>query len=227
MQRGEPYRVVIAERRPLYATAISAGVDASYDLAVVSTVHTTDEVIEGARRLEPDIIVLDAILPPGGGVGACTRLKDGSVPPAVMIVDDVARPGVLLEAIEADADGYTTRDVSLAGFIMALQAIGRGEVSVPRAMQAPLIRGLRSRQRERERISLLYHRLTRREREVLDLLADGLNTEKAADVLSISPQTIRTHIQNSLSKLEVHSRLEAAALVRRYRSRRSTTNRPG
>jgi len=99
----------------------------------------------------------------------------------------------------------------------AVRAIARGELSVPRAMQGALVRGLRDSQRERERAVALFARLTRRESEVVELLADGLNHHAVADVLCISPQTVRTHIQNSLAKLEVGSRLEAAAIARRHR----------
>jgi DNA-binding NarL/FixJ family response regulator len=212
-----PSRVLIAERHRLYGVALDAALHDEADFLVVGRAETGIETTEMIATLNPDIVLLDADLPPTGGVDTCAQLKQFAAPRAVMILDDEPRPWVLVTAIEADADGYITRDVGCRAFIAAVRAITRGEVSVPRALQATLVRGLRESRRNHERTAHLYARLTRREREVLELLADGLAQGAVAEVLSISSETVRTHIQNSLSKLEVHSRLEAAAIARAHR----------
>jgi two-component system, NarL family, nitrate/nitrite response regulator NarL len=97
--------------------------------------------------------------------------------------------------------------------IEAVRAVGRGETMIPSRMLGSLISSLVRRRRGRDRAGRIAGSLTRREREVLFLLADGADNDGIAQALVISPQTVRTHIQNVLSKLGVHSRLEAASFV--------------
>jgi len=217
MTSGATGRVLIAERRRLHGIALDAAFNSEHDFVVIGHVDNGADAVDNAAALDADVVIVDAELPVMGGVDACARIKRAASSRAVMILDDRPRPRLLLEAVEADANGYITRDVSFVGFMTAVRAIARGELSVPRAMQGALVRGLRDSQRERERAVALFARLTRRESEVVELLADGLNHHAVADVLCISPQTVRTHIQNSLAKLEVGSRLEAAAIARRHR----------
>jgi DNA-binding NarL/FixJ family response regulator len=216
-----PCRVLVAERHPLYGLALDTALNQETDFVVVGRAEDGVETVEMAATTNPHVVVLDAGLPPAGGVHTCTQLKQSAPSLAVMVLDDEPRPRLLVAAIEAGADGYITRDVSRRAFVNAVRAVGHGEVSVPRALQAALVRGLRDRRRDRERIAQLYARLTRREREVLELLSDGLAPPAAAEVLSISTETVRTHIQNSLTKLGVHSRLEAAAIARTQRRLRA------
>lgn len=215
------HRVLIAERHRLFGVALEASLNNEADFSVIERAETGIETVEMITTLNPDVVLVDADLPSTGGVDICAQLKQAAYPPAVMILDGEPRPWVLVAAIEAAADGYITRDVSRGSFINAVRAVTRGEVSVPRALQASLVRGLLESRWDQERTAQLYARLTRREREVLELLADGLAQSAVADVLSISSETVRTHIQNSLSKLGVHSRLEAAAIARAHRRTRN------
>lgn len=217
MTAGRPGRVLIADRRRLHGLALDAALRAASDVTVVGRVDDASAAITAAEALDADIVILDAELPTTGGVEACSRIKHAGAARVVVLVDDAPRPDTLLEAVQADADGYVTREASFATFMAAVRSAARGEISVPRHMQPALLRGLRDDMRARERTSVLVGRLTRREREVAELLADGLNHHAVAEVLSISPQTVRTHIQNALTKLEVGSRLAAAAMLRRHR----------
>ena len=213
-------RLLIAERRALYGAAFDAAFTEEPDFRVVGVTGDSTATADLADALRPDVVIVDAHLPHTGGVGTCARLKRAAAPPVVVVVDDAPRPDVLLDAIEAGADGYVSRAMHRRSLIKAVRAVGCGELSIPRVLVGALVRGLQDRRRQLYRTVVLYDRLTRREREVLDLLADGLDHIAAADVLVISPQTARTHIQNVLRKLEVHSRLEAAAIARQYRQLR-------
>lgn len=122
---------------------------------------------------------------------------------------------MLLEVLDAGANGYLTRDAPLAELIRATRAVHGGETLVPPKMLGPLLSSLLRRKRDQDRAFERLARLTVREREVLALLAQGSDNDGIARALVISPQTARTHIQNILGKLEVHSRLEAAAFVTR------------
>jgi DNA-binding NarL/FixJ family response regulator len=119
----------------------------------------------------------------------------------------------LVDLLDAGASGYLTKEAPLADLIHATRAVHHGDTLVPPRMLGPLLTGLLRRRKEQDRAYDRVARLTRREREVLALLAEGADNEGIARVLVISPQTARTHIQNIFGKLSVHSRLEAAAFV--------------
>jgi DNA-binding NarL/FixJ family response regulator len=119
----------------------------------------------------------------------------------------------LVAAVEARANGYLTKTSSLAELIQATRAAYRGETLIPARMLGSLLARLIEKRRQRDDAMRQMSRLTRREREILVLLAQGADNDVIAQSLVISPRTARTHIQNVLAKLEVHSRLEAAAFV--------------
>jgi DNA-binding NarL/FixJ family response regulator len=120
---------------------------------------------------------------------------------------------VLLEALEAGAAGYLSKESPLAELIEATRAVHRGEALVPPRMLGAVLQRLIQRRRERDAALRRLGGLTRREREVLGWLAQGADNDEIARHLVISPETARTHIQNLLGKLGAHSRLEAAAFV--------------
>jgi DNA-binding NarL/FixJ family response regulator len=102
----------------------------------------------------------------------------------------------------------------VAELVEAIRSVSRAEISIPSRMLTGLVRQLLTRRRERNDALSRFSRLTRREREVLGCLTDGADNEAIARSLVISPETVRTHIQNILAKLGVHSRLEATVFVR-------------
>jgi DNA-binding NarL/FixJ family response regulator len=106
-----------------------------------------------------------------------------------------------------------SRDEGLADMLRNIRAAIRGEACVPRRLLGGVLAELIARRRRDDAVQQKYERLSRREREVLSLLAEGSDHMHIARLLVISPQTARTHIQNILEKLEVHSRVEAAGLA--------------
>jgi len=115
--------------------------------------------------------------------------------------------------MEADASGYVTKESGLDQLVEATRAVHRGETRVPSKMLGPLLGRLIHRQRDEDEAMRKLSRLTRREREVLALMMRGADNAVIAQALTISPETARTHIQNILGKLGLHSRLEAVAFA--------------
>lgn len=206
-------RVVLADTQTLCRAALAVALDTA-GFRVVAQTSDGDGALRAVAAHVPDLIIVDAELPRRRGAQVCAQVKDdfGSTV-RVAVLSDTAREEVLLAAVEAGADGYLTRDMDLDGLLRALRRIGRGEAVVPPLMLGSLLRNLINRRREADAALLRFSRLSRREREVLELLVEGADQESMSEILSISPQTARTHIQNVLSKLEVHSRLEAVALA--------------
>jgi DNA-binding NarL/FixJ family response regulator len=153
-------------------------------------------------------------------VGTLVRRLGAAGSQSVVVLAPVVAEQELLAALEAGALGYVSRDSSLDRLVYDIQGALRGEACLPRDKLAPVLRLLIDRRREEDELSERLGRLSRREREVLDHLSTGATNEQIAGMLFLSQATVRTHVQNILTKLGVHSRLEAIALVHQTSVRR-------
>jgi DNA-binding NarL/FixJ family response regulator len=166
-----------------------------------------------ASRTQPDVAVLDADLPNLDGVRASRLIRERVPDCRVLMLTGTEDPEILASAIEAGASGYLTKVSPLTELVAAIGSVHRGDTLIPARMLGDLLdRLIRHRQRKDEAVRRIA-RLTPREQEVLSLLSEGGDNDSIARTLVISPQTARTHVQNLLMKLGVHSRLEAAALA--------------
>jgi len=207
--------VLIASEHALLRQAIAVAFEQTDDLVVVGKTESPSAAIGEAERLGPDVAVVDTGSSSDGALRSVVAIRR-ALPACkvVVLVDSQGLPS-LVAALEAGASGYLAKTASLQHLLEGTRAVVEGRVVVPPSMVDGLIGTLLERKREVDGALVLIHRLTRREREVLVLLSEGANNEEIGQILAISPQTARTHVQKILAKLGVHSRLEAAALARR------------
>jgi DNA-binding NarL/FixJ family response regulator len=179
------------------------------------------EVIEAASLSElawcedawPDIALIDSDLPPAGAIAAVGWLNERC--DADTIVWSLEPTGDdVLAAICAGASGYLHKEIPPAGLLRALNGVARNEAQLSRPLVTLMVAALHENV-EREQAGELLAMLSAREREVLELLAQGLRTRVVAAQLAISEFTVRRHVQNILRKLELHSRDAAQELYRR------------
>lgn len=208
-----PWRLLIADEQALFREAMVAAFDAEDDFEFVGEAEHAFRLLDDAARAEPDVVLLGTTLPPGDWRVTCGALVDSSRAPRVVVKERRRDQDTLLAAMEAGADGYVSGELDLGEVVSAVRQVLRGHTFVPPAMLGPLLAALLTRRRADDRVLHSFLSLTRREREVLELLVDGLGPDAVAISLTISPQTARTHIQNIIQKLDVHSRLEVVALA--------------
>ncbi|CAN5206699.1 response regulator transcription factor [soil metagenome] len=206
-------RVLIADEQSLFREAVKVVLETQPDISVVAEAADGRRAIAEAARTRPDVALVDVGLPDCDSMEATSAIVDRVPGCRVVILAPQESQKALADALEAGASGYLTKDCPLAHLIHAVRSVHQGETLVPPRMLGPLLAQLIRRQREQGHALQRMSRLTRREREVLALLADGADNGGIARILFISPQTARTHIQNVLTKLGVHSRLEAASFV--------------
>jgi two-component system, NarL family, response regulator DegU len=207
--------VLIADQQSLFRQAVRSALETESDLTVVAEAGDGQEAIEAASRFSPHIALIDTDLPKVNGISATRMLRERVPGCKVLVLSNHQDQVALFDAMQAGANGFLTKAIPLAKLIEATRAVLRGETIVPPAMLGDLLSQLvQSKERQNDVLRRLS-RLTRREREVLALLVEGADNDIVAQRLVISPETARTHIQNILSKLDVHSRLEALALVLR------------
>ncbi len=209
----EAIRILLADQHALFREAVRTGLESQADIQVVGEARNGPEAVAEAKRTLPHVAVIDIDLPITDGVRTTSLIRERAPDCRVLVLGTSEDYRSLIDVLDAGASGYLTKEAPLADLIHATRAVNRGDTLVPPRMLGPLLAGLLRRKREQDRAHDRISRLTRREREVLALLAEGADNEGIARVLVISPQTARTHIQNILGKLAVHSRLEAAAFV--------------
>ncbi len=205
--------VLIADDRELFRESLRVAMDTETDIRVVAELDATTHVVSEARRSRPHVALLNADLPGSDPVDLSKDLAVEQPRCKVLFLMERHDPGFLEDAVKAGARGFVTRGTPLKELMDALRRVARGQMMIPSGMLSDLIGRLVHRSVLGDEAVRRINRLTARERGVLALLADGRSNDSIARTLYISPFTTRTHVQNLLRKLEVHSRLEAAMFV--------------
>ncbi|MFL5727772.1 MAG: response regulator [Chloroflexota bacterium] len=210
-----PIRVLFVEDHQLLAEALSAMLAREPDISVVGIAGSVAEAKAFAKdRL--DVVLMDYRLPDGTGADATRAIKARWPAARVVMLTAVKDDETVLESIQAGADGYLTKDRAADDVVQAVRAANAGETLLPRSVIVEIARRVAA-AKERAEDRQIMEPLTARELEVLRALTDGLSTREICDRLFIAPNTLRTHVQNIMGKLRVHSKLEAVAFALRNR----------
>jgi two-component system nitrate/nitrite response regulator NarL len=205
-------KVLIIDDHQLFADVITSTLR-EVGMDVLGPAGTGSKGLALARKERPDLVLVDLGLPDEDGLVVGKKIIREWPESKVVAVTSRADPRAVQAAIRLGFHGYITKDTSIKQFVSSIKAVLEGQVVMPRRL-AKAATGARS--PEERHAAMLIAQLTQREREVIALLAEGANSAQIARRLSISPNTVRTHVQNVLSKLGVHSRLQAAAFAARH-----------
>lgn len=208
-------RVLFVEDHQLLADALSAMLSREPDIEVVGIAGTVaDAKLMSRERL--DVVLMDYRLPDGTGVEATRAIKARWPAARVVMVTALTDDETVLESIQAGADGYMTKDRAADDVVAAVRAAHAGETLLPRSVIIEIARRV-ALARERGDERRIVEPLTPRELEILRALTEGMSTPEICGRLFIAPNTLRTHVQNIMGKLRVHSKLEAVAFALKYR----------
>jgi two-component system nitrate/nitrite response regulator NarL len=214
-----PIRILLADDTALFRTAIAELVDAQDGLEVVGEAENGLEAVEKARGLKPDVVVMDVEMPVMDGVQA-TRLIREQIPGVKVVMLTVSESDDhLFDAIRFGAQGYLLKDLRPAELYELIRAVMRNEPPLSPAIAGRLLGQIRD---GSSPLSSLppgagerpeAPALTRRELEVLQLVADGLSNKEIATNLFITEGTVKNHVHNALEKLQLENRTQAAAYI--------------
>lgn len=207
-------RVLVADRAPIFRRGLIEALTGVAGIAVVGEVGDASSacsaVLHQSTAGDPvDVVLVDLQLPAQGGAAACRSLRDCEPAPHVLVLADGAEDPGLADAVRAGARGYLSRSCSVEELREAILAVSAGESLLSPALVSQLLDELVSLSARRERQSAGAIALSHREREVLSLVAEGLNNRSIAERLYISENTVKNHVRNIHEKLGVHSRIEA------------------
>ncbi|MEU9857460.1 response regulator transcription factor [Streptomyces sp. NPDC047974] len=226
-------RVLVVDDHRVFAESLAAALAAEPDVDVAAAgtgpaaMRCLDRGVAEGRRfdvllVDADLGVLPAAVPPppegepvvdGISLVAGVRKAQPAVRTVVLAEKDDARRAAL--ALQAGASGWVAKDSSLQRLLAVVRGVLRDETHLPPALLTGVLRELTAARRHRTESERLVESLTPREREVLRCMVAGLGRKAVAERLFLSPHTVRTHMQNVLGKLGVHSTLAAVALARR------------
>jgi len=213
-------RLVLADDHRVFAEGLGVMLEAEDDLAVLGVAHDSHQAIELAARHEPTVLLLDVHMP-GPDLATTLRSVHAASPATkVLILSVDTRRETIAGALEAGADGFLAKDASSRQVAGAIRALVDGKGSVVAAAE-PVSRPARD-----PSVDLRVRTLSAREREILELLANGWSNRRIAEECFLSLNTVRTHVQNVLVKLGVHSKLEAVAFALEHQVVTAGTSAP-
>ena len=208
----ERIRVLIADDHILFRDGLRALLKAAPETELVGEATTGDEAIGLATTLQPDVILMDLQMPGVGGIEATRQIVAASPHIGVLVVTMFADDPSVFAAMRAGARGYLLKGATHAELLRAIQVVHNGEAIFSPQIAVRLMEYFASMRQAAP--TPLFPELTEREREVLHLIAQGASNADIAARLVVSPKTVRNHITNILSKLQVHDRAEAIIRAR-------------
>ncbi len=206
-----PISTLVVDRQRTFAEAVAAWLELESDVDVVGVAQS----VPSARRIlaaqRVDVLLLDADLPGGDDLLGCGDTPVRDPPPYVIMLSSSAEAERILTAVRAGAAGWVRKGESIGHLRQVVSGVTRGETWVPPSELGRVFRLLFD-QQDGSGVDPLAV-LTTREREVLTHMADGAGRKEIAERLHLSPNTVRSHMQSMMRKLDVHSALEAVALA--------------
>ena len=208
-------RVLIVDDHEVVRLGLRALLDRHPDFEVVGEASTADEAVIKTLDRRPDVVVMDIRLPGGTGIGACEQIVAQAPECQVIILTSYAEDEMLFSAIRAGAAGYVLKQIGGAELIRALETVGRGESLLDPALTSRVFAEVRRAAVAAE--AAAFSELTPQELNVLSGIATGKTNREIAEILHLSPGTVRNYVSNILSKLDVSNRAEAAAYAVEHR----------
>jgi DNA-binding NarL/FixJ family response regulator len=208
----EKLRVLIADDHPLFRDGMRGLLSTQPDIEVAGEATTGEEAVKLSGELEPDVVLMDVKMPGLGGIEATRRVLAANPRIRVLVVTMFEDDATVFQAMRAGARGYLLKGANSSEMLRAIRAAGNGEAIFSPKVAVRLMDFFSS-----SRLSAppeIFPELSEREREILNLIAQGhKNPEIAAD-LYLSPKTVRNHVSNILHKLQVADRAEAIIRAR-------------
>jgi DNA-binding NarL/FixJ family response regulator len=202
-----PVRLLIVDDHDMFAESLRRALSAEPDFVVTGTAATLAQARAMIVSEAPDVVLLDHQLPDGLGVDSISDLMGLNPRAKIVVLTAAAEDSMLVAATEAGCAGFILKTSPLQELVAAVRTAAAGEIMVSPELLARLLNRLH------RRYDKPAHELTRREAEILELIAEGLTNGAIATRLFISVNTVRNHVQNILAKLDAHSKLEALSIA--------------
>jgi len=200
------FRVIVADDHPLFREGVVRAVRAWPELELIGEVSNGREALDQIRELSPDVACVDLRLPEIDGIGIANAVTRDGLPTRVLLLSAFADDELVYRALEAGASGYLTKDATQDEIARAIHAVAKGHTQLAPELAAGLASQIRARSHGSD-----TPLLTERERQVLELLCEGLSAPQIAQRLFLGTTTVKSHLGRLYEKLGVSDRAAAVA----------------
>ncbi|MYX32885.1 MULTISPECIES: response regulator transcription factor [unclassified Streptomyces] len=211
-----PIRVFLVDDHEVVRRGVHDLLDAEPDIEVVGEAGTVDHALARGPALRPHVAILDVRLPDGDGIGVCRELRSRMPELACLMLTSFDDDDALLDAIMAGAAGYVLKQIKGSDLVSAVRTVASGQSMLDPATTARLMNSLRQQDETPEPQDETLAALTPREREILELVGEGLTNRQIGKRLFLSEKTVKNHISRMLAKLGVERRIQAAVLATQH-----------
>jgi two-component system nitrate/nitrite response regulator NarL len=205
MSSGPPVRVVIAEEHPLYREGVVRAIQERSELELVGEAADGRQALALVKELQPDVAVLDVKMPQLDGLQVANAIDREALGTRVLMLSAFLDRQIVFQAVAAGAAGYLSKDAGRLEITDAILAVHRGGTVLAPEVQAGVAAEVRSRWRPH------MPSLSKRERQVLEMIAEGMSAPEIGRHLHLSPATVKSHLQSLYEKLGVSDRAAAVA----------------
>jgi two-component system, NarL family, response regulator DevR len=216
---GSPIKVFLLDDHEVVRRGVHDLLDDEPDITVVGEAATVEQALIRVPALRPDVAVLDVRLPDGDGVTVCRELRSKMPDLACLMLTSFDDEEALLDSIMAGAAGYVLKQIQGSDLVSAVRTVARGQSLLDASATAKLMARLRSAGQQPAEEPDVLPGLTDREREILDLIGEGLTNRQIGQRLYLAEKTVKNHISRLLSKLGVERRVQAAVIATQARDR--------
>ena len=216
LKRGDILQVLVVQEHPLLGSAIARILEGAGDMSVCGIARTGADAGAVALRDKADVVLMDFQLPDITGPSAAAMIRAALPDVAIVFHSADDSETALLDAIDAGATAYLTKTATADQIVEAVRQVGRGAVLIPAALFAKAIARQRAEVAKESDRDKIFAKFTTREREVLKLLAEGLDTTAMSRRLGIADHTVEWHVKHVIEKLGAHSKLQAVIAAARH-----------
>jgi two-component system, NarL family, nitrate/nitrite response regulator NarL len=209
---SDPIRILIADDHPLFREGVALSLSREPDLEIVGQASSGEEALALAGDLLPDVLLLDVVMPGMGGIAAARRIAAAWPVICIVMLTVSEDNDDLLAALKAGARGYVLKGVGARELANAVRAVAGGSVYVSPALASGILFEMARVPAQQDPMNSL----TERERDILNLVAEGLTNREIGERLHLAEKTVKHYMTNVLQKLQVRSRVEAALLAQRH-----------
>ena len=208
--KNKDITVMLADDHVLMRQGIKQILELEDDIDVIAQAGDGEETVEKAVDLNPDVILLDINMPKLNGIEVLRRFKDLGVASKIIMLTIHDDREYLYETMKIGANGYVLKDSDADSLIKAIRDVYIGKTYIQPSIASMLVTEINSKDKSVNKDLLKIKSLSKREYEVLTLVAEGLNNKEIADRLFISEKTVKNHVSNIFKKIDVNDRIQAA-----------------
>lgn len=206
---GQKKTILIVDDHPLLREGLKTIIADNAQLEVVGEAGNGRKALQMARKLKPDLVLLDISLPDQSGVQLIREIRKVSPGTRIMMISMHSKVDYIVKAFHAGATGYMVKDSASDRLLQGIYSVLKGNYFMDSSVSHKVVKKLMQfPEKEVKIINAAYETLTSREQEIMVLLAEGLSTKQIAEKLFISPKTVENHRSNILRKLNLHSTIE-------------------